>query len=108
LDTGFPRAHYERVFAELAGRSLPGLAEAVQKRADAALGSGLFPVAWAADRTIEGVEDPEKPFMLAAQWHADLHRDRGPEHALFEAFIAAAGDAMLTVGRRRRGEPAIR
>jgi hypothetical protein len=64
LDSGFPRAHYERVFAELAGRSLATLAEAVQRRA---------------------------------------------EHALFEVFVAAAGDALLgTAERRRRGEPATR
>jgi putative glutamine amidotransferase len=73
------------------------------------LGSGLVPVAWADDRTIEGTEDPEKPFMLAVQWHAELHRDRGPEQALFEAFVAAAGDALLrTAEHRRRRELATR
>jgi putative glutamine amidotransferase len=73
------------------------------------LGSGLVPVAWTADRTIEGIEDPEKPFMLAVQWHAELHRDRAPEHALFEALVAAAGDAMRkTAEHRRRAEAATR
>jgi putative glutamine amidotransferase len=56
------------------------------------LGDDLVPVAWAADGTIEGYEQPQKPFLIGVQWHAELHFDRGSERALFEAFVAAASD----------------
>jgi putative glutamine amidotransferase len=55
------------------------------------IGSGLRPVAWSPDGVIEGLEDPERPFVLGVQWHAETLFDR-PEHArLFEALIEAAG-----------------
>jgi putative glutamine amidotransferase len=45
-------------------------------------------VAWAADGTIEGVEDPTRPFVVGVQWHAESLAHR-PEHRdLFAAFIA--------------------
>jgi putative glutamine amidotransferase len=54
------------------------------------IGSGLRPVAWSPDGVIEGLEDPERPFVLGVQWHAETLFDR-PEHArLFEALIEAA------------------
>jgi putative glutamine amidotransferase len=52
------------------------------------LGGGLTEVAWAADGTIEGVEDPTRPFVVGVQWHAESLAHR-PEHRdLFAAFIA--------------------
>jgi putative glutamine amidotransferase len=54
------------------------------------IGSGLRPVAWSPDGVIEGLEDPERAFVLGVQWHAETLFDR-PEHArLFEALIEAA------------------
>jgi putative glutamine amidotransferase len=58
------------------------------------IGDGLVPVAWAPDGILEGLEDPERRFLVGVQWHAETLIDR-PEHlALFRAFVeAAARDA---------------
>jgi putative glutamine amidotransferase len=54
-------------------------------------GSGLRPVAHAADGTVEAIEDPARPFVLGVQWHAETLTAR-PEHgALFAALVHAAG-----------------
>jgi putative glutamine amidotransferase len=61
------------------------------------IGRGLRPVAWSPDGVVEGLEDPERPFVLGVQWHAETLFDR-PEHArLFEALTEAA-----TAGAGRR------
>ena len=53
------------------------------------LGTGLTEVAWAADGTIEGVEDPSRPFLVGVQWHAESLAHRPEHRALFAAFVAA-------------------
>lgn len=55
-----------------------------------ALGSGLVASAWAADGTLEGLEDPERDFALAVQWHAECLIGRPAQAALFKAFVDAA------------------
>ena len=60
------------------------------------LGAGLFACAWAPDGTIEAIEDPEQPFVLAVQWHAEALRDVPIHLALFEVLASvAAGRAPL-------------
>jgi putative glutamine amidotransferase len=60
------------------------------------LGSGLCACAWAPDGTIEAIEDPGRPFLLAVQWHAEALRDVPVHLALFEELAGvAAGAAML-------------
>jgi putative glutamine amidotransferase len=54
------------------------------------LGDGLVPVAWALDGILEGVEDPERAFLVGVQWHAECLVDRPEQLALFEAFVEAA------------------
>ncbi len=54
------------------------------------LGDGLFATAWAADGTIEGLEDPSHPFLLGVQWHAETLVDDPAQLALFEALVEAA------------------
>jgi putative glutamine amidotransferase len=55
------------------------------------VGRGLRPVAWSPDGVVEGLEDPDAPFVVAVQWHAETLVER-PEHLrLFEALVAAAG-----------------
>ena len=51
------------------------------------LGEGLRIVACAPDATIEGVEDPERPFLVGVQWHAEAMARRPQEAALFERFV---------------------
>ena len=50
------------------------------------VGTGLVETAWAADGTLEAVEDPDKRFVLGVQWHPEAANDR----ALFEQLVAEA------------------
>lgn len=52
------------------------------------LGKGLVATAWAADGTVEAVEDPELPFLVAVQWHPEA----GDDPALFRALARATAD----------------
>jgi putative glutamine amidotransferase len=55
------------------------------------LGRALVPVAWAPDGVVEGIELPGYDFVVGVQWHAEAMIDRPEQHALFEAFVEAAG-----------------
>jgi putative glutamine amidotransferase len=55
------------------------------------LGDGLVATAWAADGTIEGLEDPSHPFLLGVQWHAETLVHDLAQLALFTALVEAAG-----------------
>jgi putative glutamine amidotransferase len=50
------------------------------------VGEGLREVAWAEDGTVEGIEDPEKPFVVGVLWHPEA----GEDQRLFEQLIEAA------------------
>jgi gamma-glutamyl-gamma-aminobutyrate hydrolase PuuD len=50
------------------------------------VGDGLVESAWAADGTLEGVEDPSHRFVLGVQWHPEA----GEDAALFEALVEQA------------------
>jgi putative glutamine amidotransferase len=52
------------------------------------LGEGLVESAWAADGTLEGVEDPSRRFVVGVQWHPEA----GEDAALFEALVEQARD----------------
>jgi putative glutamine amidotransferase len=54
------------------------------------LGDGLVATAWAADGTIEGLEDPSHPFLLGVQWHAETLVHDPAQLALFAALVEAA------------------
>ena len=54
------------------------------------LGRGLRAVAWSPDGVVEGIEDPERNFMIGVQWHAEGILARPEQTALFAAFIDAA------------------
>jgi putative glutamine amidotransferase len=54
------------------------------------LGAGLVTTAWAPDGTIEVLEDPAHPFLLAVQWHAETLLDDPGQLALFAALVDAA------------------
>ena len=60
------------------------------------LGSGLCACAWAPDGTIEAIEDPEQPFVVAVQWHAETLQGVPSQLALFEELVSnAAGFTQL-------------
>ena len=50
------------------------------------VGDGLREVAWAEDGTVEGLEDPEKPFLVGVLWHPEA----GEDQRLFEQLVEAA------------------
>jgi putative glutamine amidotransferase len=62
------------------------------------LGTGLQVSARAPDGTVEAIEDPAQPFVLAVQWHAETLVPDSPHQALFEQLVAAASG----VGRLSR------
>jgi putative glutamine amidotransferase len=70
------------------------------------LGTGLRPVAWAADGVVEAVEDPEDDgqLVLGVQWHAETLTGEAEQLALFELLVRAAERA----GARRRAETSER
>lgn len=47
---------------------------------------GYAAAAYAADGTLEAMEDPDAPFRMAVQWHPEV----GTDPRLFEALVAAA------------------
>jgi putative glutamine amidotransferase len=47
---------------------------------------GFVAAAWAADGTLEAMEDPDRPFCLAVQWHPEM----GEDPRLFDALVSAA------------------
>jgi len=70
-------------------------------QAIARLGAGLRTVAWAEDGTVEAVELPGRPELLAVQWHPELQVSEpgSPHRRLFEAVVAEAGRRGGSRGR---------
>lgn len=50
------------------------------------VGEGLVETAWAADGTLEAIEDPSRRFTLGVQWHPEA----GENSALFETLVEEA------------------
>jgi putative glutamine amidotransferase len=53
------------------------------------LGEGLRVSARAPDGTVEAVEDPDRPFLIGVQWHAETLVHRPYEASLFRHFVEA-------------------
>jgi putative glutamine amidotransferase len=66
------------------------------------LGQGLRPVAYAPDGVVEGIELPDRDFVLGVQWHAEALVERPEQLALFQAFVHAAGRHDESHMRSRR------
>ncbi len=110
LDPPIPRTEPSHAVTVLPGSFLGGLVGEGERRVNSmhhqgikALAPALYPVAYAADGLIEGVEanDPAPAgFLVGVQWHPE-ELARGGDAAsrrLFEAFVTAAA-------KRRRWEP---
>ena len=67
------------------------------------LGEGLVVSARSRDdRVIEGVELPDRSFVIGVQWHPESFWREEPGFAvLFEALVRAARPARISRGRRR-------
>ena len=63
------------------------------------VGDGLVETAWAADGTLEAVEDPSLRFAVGVQWHPEA----GEDAALFQALVEQAREYRVGpgVGRLR-------
>ena len=59
------------------------------------VGEGLVETAWAADGTLEAVEDPSRRFVVGVQWHPEAAQDA----ALFEALVEQAREYRGTRSR---------
>jgi putative glutamine amidotransferase len=71
-------------------------------QAVATLGEGLTVTARAADGSIEGIEAPDRDFVLGVQWHAECLIERSEHRALFRAFVEASGrPSRVTPGLAR-------
>lgn len=70
------------------------------------LGEGLRVSALAADGTVEGVEDPTRPFLIGVQWHAETLVHRPYEQGLFRSFVEACRRDEAGPGRRAGREAA--
>jgi putative glutamine amidotransferase len=70
------------------------------------VGEGLEVSARAPDGTIEGVEDPKRPFLIGVQWHAETLVHRVYEAALFQNFVDACRDDGAEFQRRSGREVA--
>jgi putative glutamine amidotransferase len=64
------------------------------------LGEHLRVVARAPDGVIEGIEAPDRDFVVAVQWHAESLAEREDQAGLFSAFVAAAA-RYAEAGRRQ-------
>ncbi|HWA53640.1 MAG TPA: gamma-glutamyl-gamma-aminobutyrate hydrolase family protein [Solirubrobacterales bacterium] len=64
------------------------------------LGEGLVVSAVAPDGTIEGIEDPDRRFLIGVQWHAETLVHRDPESHLFRGFVEACRDDGAEFERR--------
>jgi gamma-glutamyl-gamma-aminobutyrate hydrolase PuuD len=58
------------------------------------VGEGLVETAWAADGTLEAVEDPALRFAVGVQWHPEA----GEDAALFEALVEQAREYRAARG----------
>lgn len=55
---------------------------------------GFVAAASAADGTLEAMEDPDRPFWMAVQWHPETQEDQG----LFKALVTAAKIRLGSTG----------
>lgn len=74
----------DSMLARILGPTAPVLSH--HHQATDAIGTGLVPTAWAADGTVEAIEEPTRTFALGVQWHPE----EGEDLALFTALVDAA------------------
>jgi putative glutamine amidotransferase len=55
------------------------------------VGTDLRACAWAPDGAIEAIEDPQRSFVVAVQWHAETLQGVPGHLALFEELVRIAG-----------------
>jgi putative glutamine amidotransferase len=94
LEPSAPTAHTLTILpsTQLAEYLEPGAAEVISwhHQAIREVAPGLQVAAQAADGTIEAVEAPDHPWLIATQWHPEMSAGRDPrQQQLFDEYIAA-------------------
>jgi putative glutamine amidotransferase len=79
--------------SRLAGLMRPGRVDvnSFHHQAIDRLGAGLRVSARSPDGVIEGVEAPQRLFVVGVQWHAECLAARAEQAALFDGLVRAAG-----------------
>ena len=70
------------------------------------IGAGLRVVARAADGVVEGLERPDRDFVLGVQWHAEAIANRVEQAALFSTFVDASRRYAASTSSTARTAPA--
>lgn len=70
------------------------------------VGEGLVVSARAEDGTVEAIEDPRRPFLLAVQWHPERTPERAESQGIMRAFVEAAAEFRGTLAAARSSERA--
>ena len=68
---------------------------------------GTRAVAWADDGTVEAIEVPGSPHIVAVQWHPELLEDRPEQQGLFRQLVAprrASGECRARAGDDPAGD----
>ena len=65
---------------------VPGVVKSHHHQGVGRIGEGLREVAWANDGTVEGLEDPDRRFLVGVLWHPEA----GEDVRLFEQLVEAA------------------
>jgi len=78
--------HAVRVDPSSRIREVHGAVKSHHHQALGRVGAGLREVAWAEDGTVEGLEDPDKPFLVGVLWHPEA----GEDQQLFEQLVEVA------------------
>jgi putative glutamine amidotransferase len=69
------------------------------------LAPGLKAIAFAPDGTIEAVEMPNHPWLIAVQWHPESLAANDPAHQrIFDALVEAASQRISETAKRRNNE----
>jgi putative glutamine amidotransferase len=58
------------------------------------LGEGLVASAHAPDGVVEAIEDPDAPFLLGVQWHAEYDTERATGVALLQSLVEACRERV--------------
>jgi putative glutamine amidotransferase len=58
-------------------------------------GTGVEPIGWAPDGTVEAFEVDRRPAVLAVQWHPELLPDEPAHQRLFSELVAAAAGRVI-------------
>jgi len=77
-----PGSHLAKIYGATEIQTISWHHQAVNR-----LGEGLAAAAWAPDGSIEALEVPDRPWVLAVQWHPEMQPE---ERRLFAAFVTAA------------------